>query len=346
MRIPPVWLDQSQLLRKLNYQRLRNGFALYQSYQKTRQSGKVEIGGWPMSLAVEPTTACNLRCPHCPSGLRSFERPTGRMNLDLYRDILDQVAPHLLYLTLYFQGEPYIHPQFLDMVSYARKKNIYTATSSNAHFLDDDRARQTVESGLNRIVVSIDGTTQASYAHYRVGGKLEKVIEGTRNLIAWKKKLKRSTPHVIFQFIVFKSNQHQIQDIRKLARELKVDALQIKTAQIYDLENADNWVPEEESLSRYARNDQGKFQIKNELLNHCWRMWQGCVLTWDGKVVPCCFDKDAQHSLGDLQQQSFADIWWGAKYQGFREQLFRSRRNIDICQNCTEGTRVFASPPD
>src|SRR5436189_2825797 len=119
-----------------------------------------------------------------------------------FEGMIDELAPHLLYLIFYFQGEPYLNPAFLDMVQYASSKNIYTATSTNAHYLDDENARRTIESGLDRLIISIDGTTQETYEQYRIGGSLDKVLEGARNIIHWKKKLRSKTPHVIFQFLV------------------------------------------------------------------------------------------------------------------------------------------------
>jgi pyruvate-formate lyase-activating enzyme len=83
-----------------------------------------------------------------------------------------------------------------------RDKGIYTATSTNAHYLNDQNARRTVESGLDRLIISLDGTTQDVYQQYRVGGKLEKVLEGTRNVVRWRRELKSSTPRIIFQFLV------------------------------------------------------------------------------------------------------------------------------------------------
>jgi radical SAM protein with 4Fe4S-binding SPASM domain len=70
-------------------------------------------------------------------------------------------------------------------------------------------------------------------------------------------------------------------------------------------------------------------------------MWQGCVFTWDGDVVPCCFDKDAKHKMGNIMQQTFSEIWKNTDYQLFRHQLSQNRQHIDICSNCTEGTQVW-----
>ena len=107
-----------------------------------------------------------------------------------------------MYMLFYFQGEPFLNPRSIEMIRYASSKRIYTATSTNAHYLDDESARQTVESGLDRLVISIDGTTQETYQQYRIGGSLQKVLNGARNVIEWKKKLKSSTPYVVFQFLV------------------------------------------------------------------------------------------------------------------------------------------------
>jgi radical SAM protein with 4Fe4S-binding SPASM domain len=330
------------MISRLTPKRLVNASHIFSSYQFSRWTGTPAIKGMPISIAFEPTTSCNLRCPECPSGLRSFSRPTGMLNSELFRDVIDQLAPTLNYLTFYFQGEPYLHPQFLQMVKYASDKGVYTATSTNGHFLKDDVARATVESSLDRLIISIDGTTQDTYQSYRIGGSLEKVIEGTQHIISWKKKLKSKTPYVVFQFLVVKPNEHQIPEVYAIAKELGVDQVVLKTAQIYDFEKGSNLIPEQQQYSRYRKNGDGTYSIKNKLDNHCWKMWHSCVITWDGKVVPCCFDKDAHFTLGELTRQSFAEIWNGNAYKEFRTTLLRSRGEIEICKNCTEGTKVWA----
>lgn len=334
--------DSLNLVSKTSFDRAVNASRVFSSYYISRINQTPKISGLPISISIEPTTSCNLRCPECPSGLRSFTRPIGMLQSDMFEDVIDQLKNTLTWLTFYFQGEPYLNPSFLEMVRYASDANIYTSTSTNAHYLNDENARATVESGLDRLIISIDGTTQESYESYRVGGSLNKVIEGTENIIRWRKKLKSKTPHVVFQYLVVKPNEHQIPVVFDLARKLEVDRVTLKTAQIYDFENGSDLIPTNEKYSRYRRNDDGKYSIKNELLNHCWKMWQSCVITWDGKVVPCCFDKDAHYVLGDLQKESFKDIWYGKAYDNFRATLLKSRSEIEICKNCTEGTRVFA----
>jgi radical SAM protein with 4Fe4S-binding SPASM domain len=334
--------DSVNMLTKGTAKRVANAGKIFSSYHLSRITGKPSISGLPISISIEPTTSCNLRCPECPSGLRSFTRATGMLDQPLFENVIDQLAPTLNYLTFYFQGEPYLNPQFLSMVKYASSKNIYTATSTNGHYLKDDIAKETILSGLDRLIISIDGTSQETYESYRIGGQLEKVIEGTKNIIEWKKKLKSKTPHVAFQFLVVKPNEHQIPGVYALAKKLGVDQVVLKTAQIYDFEKGSELIPVQQKYSRYKMNSDGSYSIKNKLLDHCWKMWHSCVVTWDGKIVPCCFDKDAHFVLGDLNKNTFEEIWFGSQYHEFRKSLLTSRAEIEICKNCSEGTSVWA----
>ncbi len=327
---------------KASPQRVLNAARIWSSYHQSKLTGKPDISGLPISISIEPTTSCNLRCPECPSGLRSFTRPTGMLQQELFKNVIDQLASKLSYLIFYFQGEPYLNPQFLDMVKYAGSKGIYTSTSTNAHYFTDQTAKATIESRLDRLVISVDGTSQDTYQSYRVGGSLDKVIAGTKKILEWKRELHSKTPHTVFQFLVVKPNEHEIPEVYKLARELGVDEVVLKTAQIYDFENGSDLIPLQDKYSRYKKNEAGKYAIKNNLDNHCWKMWHSCVITWDGKVVPCCFDKDAHFVLGDLTKNTFEEIWFGESYNNFRASLLKSRKEIEICKNCTEGTKVWA----
>ena len=338
----PKIRDGLNFLSKLSWKRIWNVVMLYSSYHWTRWIRKPVQWGEPMTISVEPTTACNLRCPECPSGLRSFSRNTGNLKKDFFRQTLEQVADRLVYMMFYFQGEPYINPEFLNMVELARDKGVYTMTSTNGHFLNEANARKTVESGLDRLIISVDGTTQEVYEQYRKAGTLEMVLEGARQVIKWKKVLKRHTPYIIFQFLVVKPNEHQIEDIKRIARDMGIDEVKLKTAQVYDYRNGNELIPSIAKYSRYQLQQDGTYQVKNKLLNHCWKLWHACVITWDGMVVPCCFDKDAAHRLGDLKHNSFKDIWRGGEYRKFRRTLLQGRDQIDICTNCTEGCKVWA----
>lgn len=334
--------DSFSIVSKLTPKRVVNAAKIWTSYHQSKNQKKSNIKGLPISMAIEPTTACNLRCPECPSGLRSFTRPTGRLDINLFKKILTEVSDHLMYLTFYFQGEPYLNPEFLEMVRVASNHNIYTTTSTNAHFLDDENARSTVESGLNRLIISIDGSSQETYESYRKEGSLAKVLEGTQNMLKWRNKLNASSPKIIWQFLVVKPNEHQIPEVKQMAKRYGVDKVAFKTAQIYDYEKGNELIPTIGKYARYKQNGDGTYSIKNKWEDKCWKMWHSCVITWDGQVIPCCFDKDASHSFGDVTNQSFKDVWFSKPYQNFRNALLTSRSDIEICKNCTEGLKVWA----
>jgi len=295
----------------------------------------------PYSLSIEPTTACNLGCPECPSGLKQFTRPTGKLDLELHRKMISQLKRSVFYINYYFQGEPFLHPAFLDLIKEAKKNKIYTSTSTNAHFIDQKVAEDIVQSGLDRLIISIDGLTQETYENYRVHGKLSKVIEGAKHMVEAKEHLNSKTPHLIFQFLAVKPNEHEIPQVFELGKEMGIDEVRIKSAQLYSFENGNPLMPENEKYSRYRKQADGSYKMKYNLGNHCWRMWSSSVLTWDGKVVPCCFDKDAKHVLGTIAENDFKSIWRHPQYNSFRHAVLTGRNDIEICKNCSEGSKVW-----
>ncbi len=292
--------------------------------------------GMPVAVSIEPTNRCNLHCPECPSGMKELTRPSGFMDVSFFNTLIDQLSPELAWLTLYFQGEPYMNPLFFDFISYAKSKSIFVSTSTNGHFLDAENADATVKSGLDRLIISVDGTDQQAYESYRVGGSLQKVIQGIKALAKAKRRSGSKTPEIIIQFLVMRSNQKQVHTIRKKGLEWGGDKVEIKTAQLNDFSHGNPLMPSIDKYSRYRMRD-GGWEIKNSLPNHCFRMWSSCVITWDGKVVPCCFDKDAEHELGDLNEKPFREIWESGEYNDFRQKILKERKQTDICKNCTEG---------
>jgi radical SAM protein with 4Fe4S-binding SPASM domain len=333
--------DSIEIARKLTISRLWNVFLLRLSYLMGKYLKFPVVWGTPYAASIEPTTACNLGCPECPSGLKQFTRETGRLTVQENKKILDQIGSNLFYINYYFQGEPFLNPQFLDLIREAKSRNIYTATSTNAHFISEKKAVEIIDSGLSRLIISIDGITQETYEDYRIHGQLEKVLSGTRAIVNAKKAKKATTPHVIWQFLVTGKNEHEIPKLKELARAYEVDELRLKSIQVYEFEHGNPLIPKNEKYSRYKRLANGKYKMKAALGNHCWRMWSSTVLTWNGIVVPCCFDKDAKHQLGRISESHFKKIWKSERYKSLRKQILTARQSIDICNNCSEGSKVW-----
>ena len=330
--------------------RVLNLFQLFISYILANFIRKPIIFGTPAFISIEPTNRCNLRCPECPTGQSGLNRATGNLNQQDFNVFIDQLSPQLAYLTLYFQGEPYLNKDLFKFIAYARSRNVYVWTSTNGHCFSEENIRKTIDSGLNKLVISLDGTDQKTYEQYRIGGSFETVVEGIRDFVRIRKKMTARKPLLEIQFLVLKPNQHQVSEIKKFGKSLGADRTVLKTAQFNDFEHGNPLMPDEGKWSRYKRipdagsrmPDSGcritnpEFILKNPLRNRCFRMWSGCVITWDGKVVPCCFDKDAEHCLGDLKTQSFKEIWKGEKYQRFRKAILKNRKTFEMCKNCSQ----------
>jgi radical SAM protein with 4Fe4S-binding SPASM domain len=316
---------------------IRKGYVLAQllvSYAFSSLVKRPFTPHYPFSVSIEPINHCNLHCPECPTGNGSLKRTNALIKWGLYKKIIDELAPGLSNLILYFQGEPLLHPQFPDMVRYAHQKRIHIMTSTNGQLITDGMAHDLVSSGLDHIIVSMDGITQEVYEQYRRGGSLQKVMKSITALATAKKELKSNTPHIEAQFIVMQHNEDQIAAFLKMAKEVGADSAHLKTAQI-DWPNIDKLVPRQSKFSRYHKTKQGTWEMKRRLKNRCWRQWSSAVITSNGDVLPCCFDKNGEHSFGNLKQASFHEIWHGEKATAFRYSILRDRKQFEMCHNCT-----------
>jgi radical SAM protein with 4Fe4S-binding SPASM domain len=329
-----------QVLKVLTLKRIVNAAKISASFLISAIFKKNVVWGVPVILNVEPTNICNLRCPLCITGSLQMKRPYGRMSFEMFKKSINNIEDKLIYITLYHQGEPYLNPEFSNFVRYAKDKNIYVTTSSNAHFFDKKTAERVVSSGLDSMILSLDGVTQKSYERYRKGGSLEKVKEGINNIVTAKKNLKSFTPYLLLQFLVMKHNEHEIDNVKELAAELKVDRLLIKTTQVYTKEEAIEWLPNNEQYRRYDFNEKGLSVKRGSGI--CPRPWLTSLVDWDGQVVPCCFDKNGEFAMGDFRKDTkFNIIWNSKKYNEFRIKMLKNRDSIDICKNCNYGIGLF-----
>jgi radical SAM protein with 4Fe4S-binding SPASM domain len=191
----------------------------------------------------------------------------------------------------------------------------------------------------DKLIYSVDGLDEDSYQNYRVGGTFKQADEGLRLLLKRRKELGLKKPFVEFQYIVMKQNEHLIENVKEYGKVVGVDKVVFKTMQISSYDNARKFLPANKKYSRYII-ENGTFRIKQEVKNHCFALWRTSVITWDGKVVPCCFDKDAFYELGLLNGRAFEDVWHSSPYNNFRKRILNDRKSINMCTNCTEGLKI------
>jgi radical SAM protein with 4Fe4S-binding SPASM domain len=326
----------SVLSESLTIQKVTNLIVVETGFLFSRVFRKAFILGKPWSASIEPTTSCNLRCPECPTGMQSLTRAKGSLDVEVYKTILDKLSPDLIYLTLYFQGEPFLNPHFPEMVKLARNRRIFVATSTNGHYLDDTNVAKIIQSGLSHLIISLDGLDQETYEKYRVKGNLQTVTDGIKRVVAAKKATKSKFPFIELQFLVMRHNEHQMNAMRNYAEQAGVDKLSFKSAQVYNFDTGNTIIPTLKQKSRYRELPDGSWIIARKIKNRCHRIWSSLVVTWDGKVVPCCYDKDADHQTGNLLQDSLDDIWKNKVISSYRNQVLSSRADIEICRNCGE----------
>ena len=328
----------------LTFGKVKNFFSLMFQYclsfwHESRQGGwreGLKLTARPVALSIEPVNICNLHCPECLTGSGQMLRKKGRISLGDFERIIDEVYKELCYLLLYFQGEPFLHPQFAELISYAKSKNIFVATSTNGHFLTEAGATAIVRSKLDYLIISMDGATQESYEKYRKGGKLSQVIAGIRMLQKVRKELRVGYPLIELQFIVFRHNEHEISRFKALAHELRVDKITVKPAQI-SYSPAEVFPPANARYSRYRQYEEGRFYLLAKNPRHCWRQWSSAVITWDGDMAPCCFDKEALYKYGNVNENGIYALWANEKANRFREMLSRGgvgEYMADICRQC------------
>lgn len=304
------------------------------SYLKSSVTGRPEVKGMPLSIGIELTNICNLRCPECVTGSGQMHRDSGYMSLDLFSKVLKELGPYLYNMNLYFQGEPMLHPQFFSFLESGKK--YHTTVSTNGHFLSPENSEKIVKSGLDYLIVSLDGMDQETYAAYRQNGNFITVTEGIKNVAEAKAKY-GSKLKLEIQFLVNKINEQQIPRLKEFARIAKA-SLRLKSMQIINKKESSSWLPLKSGFSRYELRD-GEYLIKSKLPDRCARLWFNPVITWDGKVLPCCFDKNGDHIMGDLYSDTFRNIWDGPKYRIFRKRILTGRHMIDICSNCSSGLK-------
>jgi len=304
------------------------------TYLRSSVTANTVVAAMPPALGVELTNNCNLKCPECVVGSGQMNRARGFMDISLYRRLLDELGSYLLNVNLYFQGEPLMHPDIFSFISASR--GIISVISTNGHFLSEEKSYGIVNSGLKKLIISLDGTDQETYSAYRQNGDINRVLRGIKNVAEAKKAL-GSTMKIEIQVLVNRLNEHQVSGLKELAGAVGA-SLRLKSMQVLNVQDAGKWMPEENRFRRYELAG-GTYRIRNDFPKRCARMWFNPVVTWDGNVIPCCFDKNADHIMGNLYNNTFRNIWEGEVYRIFRKNVLTNRGSIEICRTCTSGLK-------
>ncbi|MFC1698595.1 radical SAM/SPASM domain-containing protein [Candidatus Omnitrophota bacterium] len=282
------------------------------------------IWGYPPALMIEPTTYCNLKCPLCPTGNGSLQREKGIMQLSLFKNIIDEFGDKVMHLTLWGYGEPFMAKGIYDMIKYAKAKHIFVRTSTNGHFFSNrEDINKLIDSGLDNLIVALDGASQETLSKYRIGANFKEIVKSVKSISEIKKEKRVKLPFVELQFIAMKYNEHEIPLVRRMSKEIGVNKLTIKTV---GRNTKEDFITEDDRFKRQVN--------KNRF---CSRLWFSSMINWDGTVMPCCYDFHGKYTFGKLDYpkgQTFENIWNNENYITFRERILKSKRSIEMCRLC------------
>lgn len=345
-------LDVRRFLARMRGRSLRNAIKLlqyrlhpyfrYNTPLKALNLSTVKVQKWlrcdimwgmPYRYNIDPTNVCNLRCPVCPTGLGILGREQGRMTVESFQALVDQLARYAYVLELYNWGEPFLHPGIFDMIRYAHDHRVSVGLSSNLNYFSREMAEKTVSSGLDRIIVSVDGSTQAAYEAYRRGGDLSRVLDHVNMLVDEKERQKSRYPFVLMRMLINRHNEHQIEELRQISEDIGADAFSTGAFLIDTTDQAqiEDWLPTEEKHSCYCYSK----VLKN--VSDCSDLWEAMTLNWDGGVAPCCWVHRQEHDFSNASERPIADIWNSESYVNSRRVFGQEpplNGHTTICMLC------------
>lgn len=291
--------------------------------------------GYPKELFIEPTNICNAKCPLCPTGTGKLKREKGYMSFETFKKIIDEVRFYSQTIYLWNLGEPFLNEDIFKMISYAKKFGLFVMSSTNGYaFKDKQSIAKLIDSGLDRLIVGIDGIDQQTFSKYRKGLRLNLVLKGLEQLNVRKRKLKVDHPWIDFQFIVMKHNQNQIKQASVLAKKLGTHFRpKFLSMEMVDNKNPQNWLPDKDTLRIYKQSG-NEFMLKRKMINNTCTAWDSMVINWDGTVNPCIFDYYSNIVLGKIPRSSVHEIWTVKKFTDFRRKVLMNRSDVKICRTC------------
>jgi len=294
---------------------------------------------YPVQLQIEASSACTLHCPLCPSGAGSIDRPRKPMPLSMFETIMDEVGDHAIVAMLWIWGEPFTNPRLPEMISYARNKHVAVVISTNGqHVQEKDEAERLVASGLDNLIVALDGATQEAYSKFRVGGDVSRVFRCLQLIRQAKDSLGSENPRVNVRSVVTKDNEHELAEIENIARKCGANMVSRKAVSVLDYRK-DRGL---DAASMPSDIRKGFMRRSAETSSpgadwRCRRPWSRLTITAEGTVLPCEFDFCQSEAFGNGRDGSFIGTWRGRTAAEFRRRHLVDKRQFPFCADCRCG---------
>ena len=281
---------------------------------------------------IELTNKCPMKCVMCPR-TRNMTRPQGFMDYWLYKRAIDElVSQNREYIDnrlvwLHHFGESLLHPRFGDCIAYAASKGVRTALSINPIMLRDDIVDELLKSEPYLLCMSLDGHDEESF--YRIRGVKRSYMVSHDRLINFldRKSKNNSRIQVMVSMIDFNMNEESIKAQESYWGNVAgVDQFLCKDFSTWDGNAGD--------INSLADNSGRVTNTIDTSAVVCTLPWEVMTVTWNGDVVPCCYDYDARVVLGNMGEQSLGDIWNGESIQSIRREFMANRVTNPLCKKC------------
>ncbi|MFH1202400.1 MAG: radical SAM protein [Candidatus Omnitrophota bacterium] len=322
-------------LSRLNLKDKLENFLLIERQKQHREE---YISAYPYWLTIDPTNFCTLRCPFCPTGQGRGSRTRGMLSWDNFKKVMDELGQYLIHIDFCNWGEPLLNKDIYKMVRHAKEYSIDTKIDSNLNYFSEKEAEDMIVSGLDKLIVSLDGATPETYSKYRIGGNFDKVLAHIKLLLKKRKELGKTNPYISWQFLVFKHNEHEIEEVQRIGKDIGVDHVGITKAFIGNKD----WIPLNEEYSNYKKEKiEGGLTsqyFKSSQDRTCNWPWEGIVINPNGSVSVCCSVEDEKDDFGNIFENPLKDIWNNDQYRQarrfIRNKVKPEEENSNICIGC------------
>ncbi len=288
----------------------------------------------PVHIAIEPTNACNAKCPVCETGKNEMFRRKGMLDKQAFEKLVDQVAPHTNSILFYYMGEPFLNRHAYDMIKYARQKGIFVETCTNGDFVD---AKGVIYSDINKISFQLGGLSEDTHRRYRVGSSLTAARKNLYELIEERRKYPESNVQIEVGLIVMRHNEHEVEPFKAWAHEIGADIVNIIDPCVRNMLEAHAYLPRDRKYWYYDEEafERGVLRPKHLPNNKCTWIWNSLQINWNGDAVPCCRDANGKYILGNVFEDGVQRVFNGKKAREFRRRILTDQGNVDICRLCS-----------
>ena len=300
-------LNENEILRYLVFRYKYEIFPLIKKLDK-----------YPPYLQIEPSSICNYRCVFCFETDKTFTNKKngfmGKMDINLFKNIIDQINGNIEFISLASRGEPLANPDIPEMLKYCSNKFLNLKINTNASLLDEKKIHAILAGGVKTIVFSADAADEKLYSELRVNGNLKKVLKNIENFQNIREK-QYSKNSIITRVSGVKFNDKQNFD----------EMIKLWSGLVDQVAFVD-YNPWENSYQKPS----------NDIQEPCSDLWRRMFVWWDGKINPCDVDYKSLLSVGNIKDNNISDLWLSKKYNEYREEHLNSnRKKIKPCNSCT-----------